>query len=588
MVTNTFPLIQKYLIIICCSCVLAACGGGGGSTNVGAAVVGASTGGGSGSSSSNNTPAPQITSFTVTPTSAKVNEYVTLTWATTDATSCTANVDWQGSKDTSGTEEFKVTQEKQYQFRLTCDGNGQVVASVYVDVDDPYTEGSCTTPHSTAFPERYMGPLDIPYPSNTLPNHWLRDMGLKDFSLEWVYDNYSRHSSSWAENCTKEEYVKLHYRMTIMELAETGANSLTIYNFGYWENANADLWVLEDAWWHISKKTIEYIVKTAHDYGVEVHYVWQFMPLDKYDRWLFPFSQGARVDHALIDRMWDAHENLMLETAEWGEQIGIDALSVDWSAMWICFCGVDGEIPNDSQAQVELRDHWMTRVSEAIDVIRSKFSGEIWIGDGPIWNDWRVLEKVDIIQKSFGGFIRDAEENKSMTVELIRDRLLEDMERSYNNFFGHDGQKPKGSYSTSQDVPVVFQIVSQSTEFFPYRGWMEDGFCTPGTIEGYSDPKCVQLPVTREAIDFSRQAVFYEGVLQAISLQTSWTIAGIQPSCSYWLTPSLQRASQEKDIPSVREGFPEISQSIRGKPAENILKYWWTGVHDQYDPVFSD
>lgn len=587
MVISTFTPIQKYLVIIFCSCILVACGGGGGSTNVGAALVGAGASGGGGSSGSNNTPAPQITSFTVTPSSAKVDEYVTLTWSTSDATSCTASVDWQGSKDTSGTEEFKVTQEKQYQFRLTCDGNGQAVSSVYVDIDDPYTEGECTTPHNTAFPERYMGPLDIPYPNNTLPDHWKRDMGLKDFSLEWVWYNYSRHSSTWT-TCTLDEYVRLHYRLTIMELVETGATSLTIYNFGYWENANDDLWVLDDSQWHISRQTIEYIVETAHDYGVEVHYVWQFMPLDKNQRWLFPFENGANVDHALIDRLWDAHANLMLDTAEWGQRVGIDALSVDWSAMWICFCGVDREIPNDSQAQVELRDHWMTRVSDTIDIIRTKYNGDIWIGDGPIWNDYRVLEKVDVIQKSFGGFVRDAEENEVMTVELIRDRLLEDFERAYNNFYGHDGQKPKGSYSTSQEVPVVFQIVSQSTRFFPYRGWMEDGFCTAGTVEEYSHSKCVQLPVTRDAIDFSRQAVFYEGVLQALSLQTSWTIAGIQPSCSYWLTPSLEHAREEKDIPSVRQGFPEISQSIRGKPAENILKYWWTGEYEQYNPIFSD
>lgn len=587
MILQSLSTVQKYLVVTFCCGLIYGCGGGGGS-NVGAAIIGAGGGGSGGGSGSNNTPAPQITSFTVAPSSVKVGEYVTLTWATSNATSCTANIDWQGSKGTSGTEEFKVTQEKQYQFRLTCDGNGQAVASVYVDVDDPYTEGACTTPHTTAFPERYMGPLDIPYPNSTLPDHWKRDMGLKDFSLEWVYDNYSRHDPNWAKNCTKDEYVKLHYRLTIMELQDTGANSLTIYNFGYWENANADLWVLNDNQWHISRETIEYIVKTAHDHGIEVHYVWQFMPLDKNQNWLFPFESGANVDRALIDRLWDAHENLMLETSEWGQRIGIDALSVDWSAMWVCFCGVNGEIAHNSQEQVELRDHWMLRISEAIDVMRTKYTGEIWIGDGPIWSDYRVLDKVDVIQLGFGGFVRDAEENKSMTVEMIRDRLLADFENSYRQFFAVDGQRPRGSYHTTQDVPIVFQIVSQSTTFFPYRGWMEDGFCTGGTIEEYSSTKCVQLPVSREAIDFSRQAVFYEGVLQAMSLQTSWDIAGIQPSCSYWLTPTLEHASAEKDIPSVREGFPEISQSIRGKPAEKILKYWWTGVYDQYDPIFSD
>ena len=34
------------------------------------------------------------------------------------------------------------------------------------------------------------------------------------------------------------------------------------------------------------------------------------------------------------------------------------------------------------------------------------------------------------------------------------------------------------------------------------------------------------------------------------------------------------------------EGFPNVSQSIRGKPAEKILKYWYTGEYESYEPDF--
>ena len=581
MVTNTFNSIQKYLAVTFCSCILVACGGGGGSTNVGAALVGAGASGGGGSSGSNNTPAPQITSFTVTPSSAKVDEYVTLTWATSDATSCTAGVDWQGSKGTSGTEEFKITQAKQYQFRLTCDGNGQAVSSVYVDVDDPYTEGSCTTPHSEAFPERFMGDFEIPLPQYTLPDSHVRDVGLKDFGLEWVFDNYSRNDSNWASNCTKEEYVKLHYRLTIMKLQEIGANSLTLYNFVYWEDANADLWVGKDNWWHISKETIEWIVKTAHEHGLKVNYTWQFMPLDKNQKWLFKFNGHVKVDMDLLNRIWDAHENLMAETAEWAQQIQLDGLSVDWNAMWICFCGLDGEI-TEHNSVVELHDQYMKRASDTIDTIRSLYSGEIWVG--ALWNDYRVLRKVDYIQLSFSNFIEQSEED-NWSVELVRERALEYLERKYNNFYGYDNQLPLGSFYSTEDYPVTIQLFAQSTEFYGWKGWQEDGFCTSGTVNDVYYAECMQLYIP---IDFSVQAIWYEGVLQAIYSQQNWTIDGVQPSCSYWLTPTLVHDRAEKDIPSVRQGFPEISQSIRGKPAENILKYWWTGEYEQYNPIFSD
>ena len=66
--------------------LLTACGGGGG-------------GGGGG------TPAilAKITSFIADISSAEVGSSVTLTWASSDATSCAASGAWSGTKATSGT-----------------------------------------------------------------------------------------------------------------------------------------------------------------------------------------------------------------------------------------------------------------------------------------------------------------------------------------------------------------------------------------------------------------------------------------------------------------------------------------------------
>jgi hypothetical protein len=36
------------------------------------------------------------------------------------------------------------------------------------------------------------------------------------------------------------------------------------------------------------------------------------------------------------------------------------------------------------------------------------------------------------------------------------------------------------------------------------------------------------------------------------------------------------------------EGFPNMSQSIRGKPAEKIIKYWYTGELEAYEPIIID
>jgi len=583
---GNLTVLQKYLIMIACGAILAACGGGGGgSTNVGAALVGAGASGGGGSSGSNNTPAPQITSFTVTPSSAQVGDTVTISWASSNATGCTAYNDWGGAKDTSGTETKVVSEEKQYRFRLICNGNGSDDKSVYVDVDDPYTEGSCRNPHNKEFSRKYMGDFDIPLPEATLPDHFMKNIGLKDHGPEWIYGNYVRMNADWTLfDCTEEQYAKLMYRLALMEIFQTGAKTVTIYNFGYWKNANAVAWQLDWNSLHITKPILEYIIETAHDIGLEVHFVWQFLPLDMNQNWLFPFNGTVSVDMARITKMMDAHEDTIVEWADWLQQRGVDSIAADWSSLWVCFCGEDFNLSWDDPIKKEIGNYYMERLSGIIDEIRAVFSGDITVGDNIIWNDYRVTQKADYVSIGVGNIITEAENETDFDVNLITTRTQDYIERLYMNWYHLDGQPP-GDFATNDPVPFVFGLFAQSTAFFAHRGWIEDGFCTAGTVNGKYNDTCMQLDVP---IDFSRQAIYYEGILRGIYYQTYFDFAGVIAPTSYWITPSLQHHPKEKSVGTVVEGFPEISQSIRGKPAENILKYWFTEQWDNYDPIFSD
>ena len=58
-----------------------------------------------------------------------------------------------------------------------------------------------------------------------------------------------------------------------------------------------------------------------------------------------------------------------------------------------------------------------------------------------------------------------------------------------------------------------------------------------------------------------------EAALEAIAMQDKFTTKSVDFHTSYWHTDTLTPGS---------EGFPNISQSIRDKPAENIVKYWFT------------
>lgn len=109
-----------------CTCLLitlSGCGGGGG---------GGSSGGNSG-----GRPPPTVSLTTSAPEVA-VNGSVTLTWSSTNATSCTASGAWSGSKSTSGSQSVTVAQNSTY--TVSCSGSGgQAAADVAVTAWAPPT-----------------------------------------------------------------------------------------------------------------------------------------------------------------------------------------------------------------------------------------------------------------------------------------------------------------------------------------------------------------------------------------------------------------------------------------------------------------
>ena len=471
-------------------------------------------------------------------------------------------------------------------FLLSCGGGGgdsdSGVTSVASSVgsssgssgSSSNAQTSCTNPHSQAFPSSYMGDFDIPVPTDVLPEGFFKDIQLKDFGPDWVYGNYYSGGANWTYDCTKEEYVQLMYRLTLEEIVKTGGNSVTIVNYGPWEDASDELWVMSDSQWHIPRSTVEYVVKTARELGLRVGYIWQAWGVDKNGKELIegpPFN----VDLALLNRFSDAYDNHLLQTATWAEDIGITDLYANFHAFGLNLCGLDCEHDWGTPERIELFDHYMLRLSNRIDAIRERFSGEIVVAAE--WNDYRVLSKVDRVALSYTGFRLSEEEDSEFSVDLARTKTVEHFENFYRNFYGYDGQKPVGSYYSTEPVTFSLWPMSQSTSLYNLRGWIEDGFCTAGEVGSQYYDECMQLHVP---IDFSRQAIWLEGVLEAMLVQSSLGFDGVWGAGYFWLTPSL--------VHDPKQGFPEISQSIRGKPAQNILRYWFTGEWEEYSPAFSD
>ena len=103
----------KNLFIVLSVFIITSCGGGGGGGSAVAAV---------------------ISSFISSVSSIEIGNSISLTWSSTDATSCSASGGWTGTKGTSGTETVEITQASNT-FSLTCTGDGGAssVSSVSVE-----------------------------------------------------------------------------------------------------------------------------------------------------------------------------------------------------------------------------------------------------------------------------------------------------------------------------------------------------------------------------------------------------------------------------------------------------------------------
>ena len=97
---NVFALLSLFFI--------ASCGGGGG-------------GGGNDGSTTPATPSP-IVNLSAEPTSVLLGNTSTLTWSSTNASSCSAN--WTSSTSTSGSETLTISEPGNNNFSISCSGSG--------------------------------------------------------------------------------------------------------------------------------------------------------------------------------------------------------------------------------------------------------------------------------------------------------------------------------------------------------------------------------------------------------------------------------------------------------------------------------
>jgi hypothetical protein len=439
-------------------------------------------------------------------------------------------------------------------FLSACGGGGgtsDTASSNPPPVVTPPVTSSCTNPHNADYPVEYNGKFETPSPRSELASSIVRSISFKDYSPSWIYDGLPL---STRDNCSRDEYVELMYLEALQAMSISGAQRFWIYNYGDW-NDSQEPWVVDEAKYHTPKKYVEYIVEQANLLDIEVYFSWQFTQTNN-DREII-VEQGEDLTLGKLKILLDAHQNNIIIQAKHAQEIGIKGIAADWNAMWVT-------LHTD-----ELKDYYIERFSEIIDDISANFDGEIvWGQIGTVYNDQRIFSRVDSIvinALQCCGNQFNAEEDANLTTELIKQKTFESLAYQHSQIYCDDINQPCWHGTSDIDLPITLVVQVQSREDFFLNGWKEDGFCTPGTLEDGTEVSCIQESFVT---DFSVQSVGIEGIMQAIEEQDTFMINSVDIHTGYWLSQTL--------IPSF-EGFPNISQSVRGKPAEGIIKYWYTG-----------
>lgn len=180
---------------------------------------------------------------------------------------------------------------------------------------------------------------------------------------------------------------------------------------------------------------------------------------------------------------------------------------------------------------------------DVLQALRPVFGGKI------IYGFQRIVDPAHLPYFDFLILGLDAQvsavENANLSVGMLKSRYLTKI-------------GDLADYELPTSKPVFWNPLVQSQHEFFVSGWVEDGFCVNN---------CEQRTY---ATDYSIQALGIEAVLEAVASQTRFQTAGFALNASYWHADVVMPSPG-----TTQAAFPNISQTIRNKPAEAIVKHWF-------------
>ena len=522
---------MKRLLIIATTVLLAACGGGGGGSTAPVAVTPTPT--------PVTCTAPQVLTngACVTPTYTVGGTVTGLTPGTQvtlqnnggDAVTVSADGTFVFATAVAAKAAFSAsvgTQPAAGSCSVTG-GTGAVGSSAVTDVVVSCVDPCSPVIANLTYPNSYSGVFTLPTPTQKLPAGVVRGMGLKD---------YYPGNPTGKISCNNTGTVEAHaaYIATLDKIKADGTDTVWVYNYGVWDDITQPVYSIPKSTMQISDSEMTFLVSEATKKNLKVFVTLQFSAYDLNGKTL-PF--GTKIPTATLQSMLASYKKWAVEYATFSQSIGVSGFSSDWNAFFVA---------PDTAAYNEA---YMASMLDITKSIKAVFKGKIVYGENNNLVDSRFEGYVDYLKMMLANpnpTLTDAE-NKNLTVAAIKDRYTSQIANYYQ--YG------------PVNIPVIFDVLVESKYDFFVNGWTEDGFCVNNCIQN------------TYVTDFSVQAIGIEAALEAVSSQTTVKSAGTSIVSAYWLSDTMVPVN---DNVTANTGFPNQSESVRNKPAEGIIKYWYT------------
>lgn len=402
-------------------------------------------------------------------------------------------------------------------------------------------------------PSTYFGKYQLPIPSGQLDTNIVRSVGLKDYY-------FAQHPTPIGCRIMFDQkrqidfyYSRLLYTATLDRLQKLGIDRMWIYNYAPFSDFNNSKWTVNREDWQIPETELIWLLQETNKRGIKPYLAWQLYETDmKGNRWNnshdYLMNQMSETEFIKIMEGW---RNVVTDLAIFGEKYGVAGMGLDWNAQHLSGMRRFKEIAIEKFVSIH-------------QDIRKHYTGKLVFGQqSMIFHDKRILDIVDEISVSVIPKIT-IEQNNNLTVEILEAATLKAIEQMYYQYT--DGQ------NLNIEIPAGFEIAIQSRDKYFVEGWVEDGFCvtSTGMMTGPNNTECVQKNYTP---DFSVQALGVEAMMRAISKQKFFKVKSVNFSTAYWGHDKLY--STKSGEYGGMDGFPQLSQSIRAKPAEEIAKAWF-------------